>query len=57
MSDTTGTKKVTENRTPQAEEASARMASGMEGGTNLIGNIMQVSQEYNAKLFEFATAN
>jgi hypothetical protein len=57
MSDTTGTKRATENRTSQAEEASARIAAGLEGGTNLIRNIMQASQGYNAKLFEFATAN
>ena len=57
MTDITGTKRAAEKRSAQAEEASARMAAVTEGGIDLIRNAMLTTQDYNAKVLEFATAN
>jgi len=57
MTDTGGVRKTRERAPAAAEGAGAQMAAATQGATDLIRNALQATQDYNAKVLEFAVAN
>jgi hypothetical protein len=57
MSDTSGMRKTREKATAVAEGAGAQMAAATQGAADLMRNALQATQDYNAKVLEFAVAN
>jgi hypothetical protein len=55
MTDVSGTRKVSIGGT--GEDAAAQMTAAGERVSDLIRNALQATQEYNAKVMEFALAN
>ena len=57
MTDMSAMRKTRERGIAAAEEANAQMTAAAQGATDLVRNAFQATQEYNAKVMEFALAN
>jgi hypothetical protein len=57
MTDMSGMRKTREKAGAAAENAATQMAAASQGASDLIRNALQATQEYNAKVMEFALAN
>jgi len=57
MTDMSAMRKAREKAGAAVGDAGAQMAAASQGATDLIRNALQATQEYNAKVMEFALAN
>ncbi len=57
MTDMSGLRKTREKAGTALDDAAAQMAAASQGATDLVRNALQATQEYNAKVMEFALAN
>lgn len=57
MTDMSGMRKMRERTSATVEDAAVQMAAASQGATDLVRNALQATQEYNAKIMEFAVAN